>query len=58
MVEKCGLKILVKKSEELRFQGRVVIRLPLFGLSYWLDRTWFWLRRGTLGLGEGEQTLT
>jgi hypothetical protein len=52
MVKKCGLGVLVKNSEELHFQGRVVVRLPLSSLSYWLDRTWFWLR-GNLQLGEG-----
>jgi hypothetical protein len=58
MVERRGLKVLVKNYEELHFRVGVVVRLPLSGLNYWLDWTWFQLRRGTLQLGEGEQTVT
>jgi hypothetical protein len=58
MVERCGLEVLVKNSKELHFQVRVLVRLPLSGISYWLDQTWFQLRRGMLRLGESEQTVT
>jgi hypothetical protein len=54
MVERGGLKVLVKNYEKLHFRVAGVVRLPLSGLNYWLDQTWFQLRRGTLGLGEGE----
>ena len=52
MKANCGLEVLVKNFEELHFQAGVVVRLPLFGLSYWLDRTWFRLKKRKLRLGK------